>query len=180
LKDHLRQAGNIYRVEIPEYEDGRSKGFAIATFYSEEDAKNAIRMFDKTDFNGREINVRYDRFRRWNAPGYQQAPQQWIQPLQENATSIGNSSQIAEQQDMPGQAESTAVPMDFVTVQQTQMQQFQQLSGNNAAVSMPRAPVESVAPGELPGQTHMPTPHDSEPSDTTSHISGGQGTAHTT
>lgn len=80
LKDHLRQAGNIYRVEIPEYDDGRSKGFAIATFYTEEDAKNAIQMFDKTDFNGREINVRYDKYRRWNNPAYQgPPPTQWAQ-----------------------------------------------------------------------------------------------------
>lgn len=62
LKDHLRAAGHIFRVEIPESPDGRPKGFAIATYLSEDTAENAIRMFHETLFRGRELTVRYDMY----------------------------------------------------------------------------------------------------------------------
>lgn len=66
LKDFLRQAGKIFRVEIPESDNGMPKGYAIAMFYTEEDAANAIHMFDKAVFNGRELNVRYDKNKRFS------------------------------------------------------------------------------------------------------------------
>lgn len=66
LKDFLRQAGKIFRVEIPESDNGMPKGYAIAMFYTEEDAANAINMFDKAMFNGRELNVRYDKNKRFS------------------------------------------------------------------------------------------------------------------
>lgn len=63
LKDLLRRAGNIMRVEIPRM-DNRSKGFGIATFANELDAKRAIEMLDGVPFQGRNLTVRYDKFPR--------------------------------------------------------------------------------------------------------------------
>lgn len=62
LKDFLRTAGEIYRVEIPENSDGRAKGFAIATYQSKEIASNAIEQFNGKEFNGRELTVRFDKY----------------------------------------------------------------------------------------------------------------------
>lgn len=60
LKDFLRAGGNISRVDIPEV-DGVQKGYATAIYHSEEDAAKAIELFNRAMFNGRELNVRYDR-----------------------------------------------------------------------------------------------------------------------
>lgn len=60
LKDHLRTVSNIARVEIPLNELGQSKGYAIASYYNEKDAQDAINQFDGTMYNGRELSVRYD------------------------------------------------------------------------------------------------------------------------
>lgn len=62
LKDHLRAAGDIYRVEIPESFDGWPKGFALAAFQSEQGAQNAIDMFHDTPFQGRTLTVRFDKY----------------------------------------------------------------------------------------------------------------------
>lgn len=62
LKDHLRTAGDVYRVEIPESYDGRPKGFALATYFTKQGAQNAIDTFNNTQFQGRELTVRFDRF----------------------------------------------------------------------------------------------------------------------
>lgn len=62
LKDHLRSAGDIYRVEIPESYDGKPKGFAIAIYVTKEGAQNAIDTFNNTYFQGRELTVRFDKY----------------------------------------------------------------------------------------------------------------------
>ena len=62
LKDFLRAAGEIYRVEIPENSEGRAKGFAIATYQSMENATKAIEKFNGAEFQGRELTVRFDKF----------------------------------------------------------------------------------------------------------------------
>lgn len=62
LKDYLRTAGEIYRVEIPVNADGRAKGYAIATYQSGDTAAAAIEQFHGAEFNGRELTVRFDRY----------------------------------------------------------------------------------------------------------------------
>lgn len=65
LKDLFRQAGNVIRADIALNFDGRSKGCGTVIFENEDDAQNAIRMFNGYDFQGRPLEVREDRF----APG---------------------------------------------------------------------------------------------------------------
>lgn len=74
LKDFLRKAGEIYRVEIPENSDGRAKGFAIATYQSRETASAAIAQFNGVEFQGRELTVRFDKYN--NAPAPASVPAQ--------------------------------------------------------------------------------------------------------
>lgn len=62
LKDYLRNAGDIQRVEIPMESNGQSKGFAIATFNNELDSLKAIEMFNGINFNGRLLTVRFDKY----------------------------------------------------------------------------------------------------------------------
>ena len=93
-------------MEIPEYDDGRSKGFAIASFYTEEDAAKAIAIFDKANFNGRELNVRYDRFHRYASPQYQsEHGQEQSEEASQPETSESASNQVnheaASPKDLP-------------------------------------------------------------------------------
>ncbi|PWN35972.1 uncharacterized protein FA14DRAFT_122073 [Meira miltonrushii] len=62
LKDMFRAAGNVVRADINIGPDGRSKGSGIVVFANPEDAQNAISQFNGTDWNGRPIEVREDRF----------------------------------------------------------------------------------------------------------------------
>lgn len=68
LKDFLRRAGDIIRVEIPRDYNKLgsyvSKGFGVAIFSNEIDAKRAIEMFNGVIFQGRPLTVRYDKFSR--------------------------------------------------------------------------------------------------------------------
>uniref|UniRef100_A0A060T5Y8 ARAD1C09416p n=1 Tax=Blastobotrys adeninivorans TaxID=409370 RepID=A0A060T5Y8_BLAAD len=69
LKDFLRTGANIYHVELPQYEDGRPRGYAIATFFTEQDANEAVRKFHGSTFNGREIFVYHNNSRRPSKDG---------------------------------------------------------------------------------------------------------------
>lgn len=72
LKDFLRRAGDIIRVEIPRDNNKlggySSKGFGIAIFSNETDAKRAIEFFNGVVFQGRPLTVRYDKFPRVKQP----------------------------------------------------------------------------------------------------------------
>lgn len=61
LKDHMRQAGNVMHVEIPENEDGEPKGFAIVEFDNDRTASRAIREMNNTFIKSQQIHVREDR-----------------------------------------------------------------------------------------------------------------------
>lgn len=62
LKDVMRQAGNVIRVDILEdQETGRSKGCAIVEFARPEHAVNAIATFSDFVLDGRPIWLREDR-----------------------------------------------------------------------------------------------------------------------
>ena len=58
LRDHFAAAGNVTdAVVIMDKYSGRSKGFGFVEFEKEEDATNAIEMFNEKDFNGRNLVV---------------------------------------------------------------------------------------------------------------------------
>lgn len=61
LKDHMRQAGNVMHVDIPENEDGEIKGFAIVEFDNDRSASRAIREMNDTFIKSQQIHVREDR-----------------------------------------------------------------------------------------------------------------------
>ncbi|KAI9141261.1 hypothetical protein BKA69DRAFT_424795 [Paraphysoderma sedebokerense] len=61
LKDFCREAGEVVRAEILMLPNGRSKGCGIVEFRSPDDAKNAIKIFQDREMNGRPIFVREDR-----------------------------------------------------------------------------------------------------------------------
>lgn len=60
LKDLLRSAGRVKRTEISKSEDGRSCGWGTALFYTAEEARNAVTMFNDTELGGRTIKVTLD------------------------------------------------------------------------------------------------------------------------
>jgi len=60
VKDYFRQCGNVDHVDVPE-KDGRKRGYGIVRFANARDAAAAIRRFDRQEFQGRELEIRYDR-----------------------------------------------------------------------------------------------------------------------
>lgn len=70
LKDLFRQAahtGTVLRADVHLAPDGRPKGSGIVAFETAEDARNAIQQFNGYDWQGRNLEVREDRFA--GAPG---------------------------------------------------------------------------------------------------------------
>lgn len=62
LFDFLSNAGNVASAQVQRHEDtNRSKGWGLAEFFSHEDAKRAVELLDKNDFNGRQVHMRLDR-----------------------------------------------------------------------------------------------------------------------
>jgi RNA recognition motif-containing protein len=58
LKELFSKAGTVASATvIIDRMSGRSKGFGFVEFDSDEEAQNAIEMFDGTDFGGRSIKV---------------------------------------------------------------------------------------------------------------------------
>ncbi|KAL9053265.1 MAG: hypothetical protein Q9162_004873 [Coniocarpon cinnabarinum] len=65
LKDFFRQAamtGNIVRADVNIGPDGRPKGTGIVAFDNSNDAMNAIQNFNGYEWQGRQLEVREDRF----------------------------------------------------------------------------------------------------------------------
>jgi RNA recognition motif-containing protein len=59
-KEDLRTLFGEYAIDsvvITDRETGRSKGFGFVTMETEEDAGEAIRQFNESDFNGRQLRV---------------------------------------------------------------------------------------------------------------------------
>lgn len=61
LKDLLRPAGRVQRTDISIGNDGRSRGWGTALFYTTEEARKAVDMFNDMEVEGRKIKVRLDR-----------------------------------------------------------------------------------------------------------------------
>lgn len=62
LKDLFRQAGDVIRADIQLNREGRSKGCGTVLFATPQDAANAIAKFNGYQMDGRDIEVREDRF----------------------------------------------------------------------------------------------------------------------
>lgn len=62
LKDLFRQAGSVIRADIQMNQEGRSRGIGIVVMSSMKEAMHAIQMLHNTDFMGRTLEVRLDRF----------------------------------------------------------------------------------------------------------------------
>jgi len=62
LKDEFRKCGDVVRTEIMMSAEGRSRGGGTVLFENPADARRAIREYDNTEFMGRIIQVREDRF----------------------------------------------------------------------------------------------------------------------
>jgi RNA recognition motif-containing protein len=65
LKDLFRQAavtGSVIRADVHMTPDGRPKGSGIVAFDTPEDARNAITQFNGYEWQGRNLEVREDRF----------------------------------------------------------------------------------------------------------------------
>jgi RNA recognition motif-containing protein len=46
LKDLFRQAGTILRADVAMGQDGRSRGFGMVSFATDQDADRAVKMFN--------------------------------------------------------------------------------------------------------------------------------------
>ena len=58
LKSHFAQAGSVTSASIiMDKMSGRSKGFGFVEMSSDEEAQNAISMFNGKDFGGRNLTV---------------------------------------------------------------------------------------------------------------------------
>lgn len=65
LKDLFRQAahtGSVIRADVHIAPDGRPKGSGIVAFETVDDARNAINQFNGYEWQGRNLEVREDRF----------------------------------------------------------------------------------------------------------------------
>jgi len=62
LKEHFSQAGNVVHADVVLDNSGRSKGYGTVLMSTPEEAAKAIEMFNETDFNGRPIQVKLDKF----------------------------------------------------------------------------------------------------------------------
>lgn len=58
LKDLMRQAGEVVRVDIFQDDRGRSKGSGLIEFVKPEDCARAIDTLDQTDIDGRKIYLK--------------------------------------------------------------------------------------------------------------------------
>ncbi len=58
LKEHFAQAGNVTSaVIIMDKMSGRSKGFGFVEMSTDEEAQNAVSMFNGQEFEGRKLTV---------------------------------------------------------------------------------------------------------------------------
>jgi nucleolin len=92
LTEAITQFAQPESVDIKRYKGGKSIGYAIASFASEEDAQVVIDNMNGMDLDGREVNCREDRGAR--APKPQQQQQQQQQRQQQSASTPGASNTV--------------------------------------------------------------------------------------
>ncbi|KAL5249238.1 hypothetical protein ACHWQZ_G018184 [Mnemiopsis leidyi] len=69
LRDQLKGAGEILRVNLERDREGKSKGFGTVTFAYPDMALRCIDMFDQKNIKGRRLSVRLDKLTSVNVPG---------------------------------------------------------------------------------------------------------------
>jgi hypothetical protein len=67
---YIARNGAVIRADVHVGPDGRPKGSGIVAFESPDDARNAIQQFNGYDWQGRQIEVREDRFAGSGGPGF--------------------------------------------------------------------------------------------------------------
>eukprot|EP01013_Petalomonas_cantuscygni_P013763 TRINITY_DN2836_c0_g1_i1.p1 TRINITY_DN2836_c0_g1~~TRINITY_DN2836_c0_g1_i1.p1 ORF type:complete len:328 (-),score=36.56 TRINITY_DN2836_c0_g1_i1:1183-2136(-) len=100
VKDHMRQAGDVTRVDIFQMTDGRSKGCALVEFATAAGARNALATLNETQLQGRNIFLRPDyggtlptsRTGRGPAAPAPQATQTFTIPLPGHSTGRGRGA----------------------------------------------------------------------------------------
>ncbi|KAL5035452.1 hypothetical protein BDV3_005375 [Batrachochytrium dendrobatidis] len=75
LKDLFRSVGIPTKAEIVTSSSGRSRGFGFVTMATQEDANKAIKELNGTEFRGRKIEVRLDKFGSHESRGIPEALQ---------------------------------------------------------------------------------------------------------
>ena len=61
LKEHMAKAGAIVSAEIPMRGDGKSKGFGLVEYESEDGMKKAVETLHDTELGTRKVFIREDR-----------------------------------------------------------------------------------------------------------------------
>jgi hypothetical protein len=61
IKDLFRMAGTVVRVDIVRHADGRSKGFGHVVLETNQEAMQAIEMFNGFEYCGRTLTVQFDK-----------------------------------------------------------------------------------------------------------------------
>ncbi len=150
LKDYLRPAGNILRADVATGHDGRSQGWGTALFATEGDAEQAVNMFDNQVFEGRIIQLRWERAR--------EIPQPMGQPVSNYPSTPSMSSSYNLSMSPGGYASSTytATPYESPYVQRAMYpfsyQQWQQPW--EQPMLSPHGP--SMVPSMLPNSAALP------------------------
>ncbi|XP_064607753.1 myelin expression factor 2-like [Liolophura sinensis] len=62
LRERFRDVGDVKFAEIKTDKDGKSRGVGLVRFGSPEDAQRAVNLLNRTRIEGREIDVKLDRF----------------------------------------------------------------------------------------------------------------------
>lgn len=55
LKDHMRQAGDVVRVDIFLNEQGRSKGCGVVEYRTKQDCQRALATLNESELDGRKL-----------------------------------------------------------------------------------------------------------------------------
>ena len=58
LKDRMREAGEVVRVDIFTNDQGRSKGCGVVEFRTKESCRRAIETLNDTELDGRKLNLK--------------------------------------------------------------------------------------------------------------------------
>ncbi|KAJ3217950.1 hypothetical protein HDU67_006978 [Dinochytrium kinnereticum] len=62
LKDHFRQFGSVQRADVQQDGQGRSRGYGQIVMSTQEEAAAAVKALNGTEFQGRSIEVREDKY----------------------------------------------------------------------------------------------------------------------
>lgn len=101
LTEAISEYAQPVSVEIKRNRSGRSSGFALASFETEEDANNVISNMNGVNLNGREVNCREDRGPR-ERPAKQQKSAPAPAQVNSNSVFVGNLSWDTDEDNLLG------------------------------------------------------------------------------